>query len=242
MKTTLENNMIKDSEQLLGAFTQSPYKGAPRFPVKTYDNGFGPLWLLRDSIGIVGIVRAMTWEEAYEIAEDELFPKVSDEGQSSWLEEYGEEYYEDACWQEAYGFCPNGGFYEKDINGESLAPLTPELCEALNLHLKIKRPFCRVTKIEKEWTAEDLEAGESDSEPWVEEDSLELRDIIDKIKWAEPSCYPLSGDLSHVWATEAEQDFRTGNETETSWHLHKDATPREKRMWAWALRAANKKA
>ena len=37
------------------------------------DDGYGPLWILRNSMGIQGIVRAQTWEEAYEIAEDELF-------------------------------------------------------------------------------------------------------------------------------------------------------------------------
>lgn len=43
-------------------------------PIKTYDDGFGPLYILRDSMGIQGIIRAMSWEDAYSIAEDEMFP------------------------------------------------------------------------------------------------------------------------------------------------------------------------
>ena len=42
-------------------------------PIATYDDGFGPLWILRNSMGVQGIIRAQTWEEAYEIAEDEMF-------------------------------------------------------------------------------------------------------------------------------------------------------------------------
>lgn len=241
MKTTLENSMIQDNEQFLGAFTQMPYKGAQRFAQKTYDDGYGPLWLLRDSMGILGIVRARTWEDAYEIAEDEVFPKVSVEEQASWEKEYGEEFHESPLWQEAFGFCPNGGYYEKDLNGEYLELLTPELCEALNLHLLIKRTECRIVRIERDWTPEDLEAGESDSEPYIREEAFCLRDLVRELKRKTPSCFPLRGDLSHVWASDWEQDIRTGTQTETTIHLHKDATPREKRIWAWAFNAANKK-
>lgn len=35
-----------------------------------YDDGYGPLWISRNSIGINGIVRARTWEDAYGICED----------------------------------------------------------------------------------------------------------------------------------------------------------------------------
>ena len=38
-----------------------------------YDNGYGPLWIHRDSMGITGVVRARTWEDAYSICEDEFF-------------------------------------------------------------------------------------------------------------------------------------------------------------------------
>ena len=45
-------------------------------PVKYYDDGIGPLWLYRDASGLLGIVRAQKWEDAYEIVEDEFLPVV----------------------------------------------------------------------------------------------------------------------------------------------------------------------
>jgi hypothetical protein len=47
-------------------------------PIQTYDDGYGPLFILRDSMGVQGIIRARTWEDAYSIAEDEFFPEASD--------------------------------------------------------------------------------------------------------------------------------------------------------------------
>lgn len=44
--------------------------------VKYYDDGFGPLWIMRDTMGIVGIVRAQSFEDAYGIVEDEFLPVV----------------------------------------------------------------------------------------------------------------------------------------------------------------------
>lgn len=62
----MTNPLITDSQSLTSA--------ASRFgdPIPTYDDGFGPLWIHRDSMGITGIVRAQTWEDAYAICEDEF--------------------------------------------------------------------------------------------------------------------------------------------------------------------------
>ena len=46
--------------------------------ISTYDDGFGPLWISRNSIGINGIVRAQTWEDAYSICEDEFFAEAAE--------------------------------------------------------------------------------------------------------------------------------------------------------------------
>ena len=110
--------------------------------LKTYDDGFGPLWIHRDSMGILGISRAMTWEEAYEISEDEFFCRVTDEEKESFLEEFEcdtwEDLWEDGCFQEAIGHSPNNGMYHRDLNGESLDELTPELQKTLGLTLTFK--------------------------------------------------------------------------------------------------------
>jgi hypothetical protein len=73
--------LIKDGQQ---------FNGAKRgeYEIHTYDDGFGPLWISRNSIGINGIVRAQTWSDAYSICEDELFPEA-DETIDEIVKEYG---------------------------------------------------------------------------------------------------------------------------------------------------------
>lgn len=63
--------MIADTQSLNGAKTRFGHS------IPTYDDGFGPLWIHRDSMGISGIVRAQTWEDAYSICEDEFFPECN---------------------------------------------------------------------------------------------------------------------------------------------------------------------
>lgn len=71
MKDTKQ--LITDSQSLNGA---TYHRG--NFSIATYDDGFGPLWISRNSIGINGIVRAKTWENAYGICEDEFFPEATE--------------------------------------------------------------------------------------------------------------------------------------------------------------------
>jgi hypothetical protein len=74
---------MKDNQSLVSA----KYKGSDT-EIQTYDDGFGPLWISRNSIGINGIVRARTWEDAYSICEDEFFPEA-DETVDELVKEYG---------------------------------------------------------------------------------------------------------------------------------------------------------
>ena len=175
---------MKDTQRLVGAKT--------RFgnDIATYDDGYGPLWIHRDSMGISGIVRAKTWEDAYEICEDEFFPEADEtveeieaehatiylSGRELWEYEKGQlmekwkwedlseagrdavwrrhgkdvpflgHWSEHPCFQEAYGFRPNGpnardkhkhGIYAKDLNGDSLDLLTPEMIAELGIRLDI---------------------------------------------------------------------------------------------------------
>lgn len=63
-----QTNLITDEQSLVSAqFNHGT-------PIQTYDDGFGPLFILRDSMGVQGIIRAKSWEDAYSIAEDEMFP------------------------------------------------------------------------------------------------------------------------------------------------------------------------
>lgn len=128
-------NLINDSQSLKGAKTQYGHA------IKTYDDGYGPLFIHRDSMGISGIVRAQTWEDAYSICEDEFFPDAS-MTHDEMVKDFGEDYIDDAAWNESFGFRPNfngtSSLYEKDLNGDYLHKLTPELLEELQITLEIE--------------------------------------------------------------------------------------------------------
>ncbi len=191
MKTEQKTTVLTDDDSLLSA------RYDHGVPIPVYDDGYGPLWVLQAPLGIVGIVRAQTWEDAYSIAEDEFFPeceltleeiakeydflretrkiiKTADgverpaqltdyprellpDGRHSWefvrweTIETPEEgaWRENALFQEAYGFRPNGpndrdtikhGLYAKDLNGESLDLLTDKMLEDLGITLEIEKP------------------------------------------------------------------------------------------------------
>lgn len=174
--------LITDDQNLVSATS--------RFgsPIKVYDDSYGPLWIHRDSMGISGIVRARTWEDAYSICEDELFPDC-DLTMEEIVKEYGfkrehvkvirtadgierdaelsdypfdktgcsfvrwetretpdpEAWSENDLFCESYGFRPNGpnkvggnSIYSKDINGDVLECLTPELLSTLEITLQIE--------------------------------------------------------------------------------------------------------
>ena len=185
--------LIEDNQQFNGA----TYSGG-NYAIPTYDDGFGRLWISRNSIGINGIVRARTWHDAYEICEDEFFPEA-DETVEELQREYGfrreyrkvvrdtgvlvagdhtavgerfvrpsdynptlpvgmfvrwatistpdpEAWPDNELFQEAYGFRPSGrnakdtighGIYVKDLNGDYLDELTPELVSELGITLNI---------------------------------------------------------------------------------------------------------
>lgn len=75
--------LIQDNQRLIGAsYDPSGYA------IPIYDDGYGPLWISRNSIGINGIVRAKTWEDAYSICEDEFFLEA-DETIEQIIKEYG---------------------------------------------------------------------------------------------------------------------------------------------------------
>ena len=110
--------------------------------IRTYDDGFGPLWILRDSMGVQGIVRAATWEDAWGICEDEFMPDADPEDVAKFEADYGPDYEEkSAAWQENYGFRPNFngtcGIYQKDLNGEALDRLTENLAKELEITVTV---------------------------------------------------------------------------------------------------------
>ena len=83
MKTNTNSaSLIQDGQSLVAALSRFGHS------IPVYDDGFGPLYIHRDSMGISGIVRAQTWEDAYSICEDEFFPEA-DETLEELQKDYG---------------------------------------------------------------------------------------------------------------------------------------------------------
>lgn len=112
--------------------------------LQVYDDGSGPVWVHRNSIGISGVARATTWEDAYSICEDEFFPDC-EETEAELIAEFGQNYLDDPCFVEQYGFRNSTGgaggkrksiVYQKDLNGDSLDRLTDKLAAELRIVLE----------------------------------------------------------------------------------------------------------
>lgn len=71
----MAHDLIDDSEELVSAEIDHPNTS---ISIPIYDDGYGPLWICFRSLGhfagITAIIRARTWEDAYQILEDEFFP------------------------------------------------------------------------------------------------------------------------------------------------------------------------
>jgi hypothetical protein len=140
------NSLITDGQSLIGAVNRFGRS------LRVYDNGFGPIWIHRDSMGISGLVRAQTWQDAYAICEDEFFPSgdvdAADEmAEIQALPDGEEKDHLQACWDESFGYRGNGRtekdgsvsyVYAKNLNGDSLNVLTDDLAKQLEITISIE--------------------------------------------------------------------------------------------------------
>ncbi len=99
-------------------------------------------------MGLVGIVRAQSWEDAYSIVEDEFLHVVSND---QIYEAYGFDSQSDFDARdkanddtmdliEGYSYQSNStgsGIVEHDLNGEQLSPLTVEACENWKININV---------------------------------------------------------------------------------------------------------
>lgn len=142
----MKQELINDEQSLVSA------KFEHGTPIDIYDDGYGPLFIHRDSMGVSGIVRAQTWEDAYSICEDEFFPAGDEDAAEEMerieaMEDGDDKNHAQACWDEAYGYrgnsrrMPDGSassIYARDLIGDSMEQLTPELVERLGIVLRIE--------------------------------------------------------------------------------------------------------
>lgn len=141
MKQESLRQIAPDMGVELRSATLRTYPGSPGLDIATWDDGIGPLWIMRDSMGVVGIIRAQTWEDAFSCAVDELLP----DGEMP--PEQFEDAHEEACWEEANSW--RGGtpcnprlelpVASHDLNGEVLDALTPAFMRELGISIELKR-------------------------------------------------------------------------------------------------------
>jgi hypothetical protein len=59
------------------------------YPIPVWDEGFGSLWAVLDNVGVwamvIGIIRARNLYEAWQCAEDEIFPAPDEDDLKAWL-------------------------------------------------------------------------------------------------------------------------------------------------------------
>lgn len=107
-----------------------------RYPVRRfYDDGFGPVWIYQDAGGLLGIVRAQSWDDAWSIVEDEVLDDANeDDLRAATSDELPE-----GC-----GYRPNGmgsnpwnetPVYQEDLNGSELRLLTYDDMAELGIRL-----------------------------------------------------------------------------------------------------------
>jgi len=97
-----------------------------------WDESYGQLYAYVETLGIVGYVRAQTWESAYECVQDEI---MYDGDESDAIDGLTAEQIEQGELVEGYGFRSNGvpsnphrtsHLYAEDLNGSALTAVTDE--------------------------------------------------------------------------------------------------------------------
>ena len=108
--------------------------------IRFWDEGFGPLYVYRETLGVVGVVRAMSWHDAWECVVDEIMCDADPKDPDNHPDQYGN-LPEGIHWRGS-GVPSNEGLESpvaaEDLNGSSLDELTPELLSELELKIELE--------------------------------------------------------------------------------------------------------
>jgi hypothetical protein len=143
MTTTIRR--IKPSE-LSDEHTISKIMDGRFTKTETYcwDEGFGPLYAYVESLGILGYVRARTWEEAFLCAQDEI---MHDGEEADAIEGLTPEQIDNGDLNEGYGYRSSGEpsnpnrhshLYSEDLNGSALTEVTDQYAEDHGIEIYIE--------------------------------------------------------------------------------------------------------
>lgn len=109
--------------------------------LRWYDDGYGKLWVYGESIGARGVVRAPTWEAAWEVTINEIMDEAT---YAEMIDDCGltaeevQELEDGGELPEGYYHRDGGELSSWDLNGSSLDLLTPELAESLGLTVNVR--------------------------------------------------------------------------------------------------------
>ena len=124
--------LITDEQSLTGATVRG-------HALRVWDDGFGPLWVYRESLGAVGVVRAKTWEDAHSCVVDEIMGDA-DMSDPDNIPEADGNLPEGLHWRGS-GVPSNEGLESplasEDLNGSLLDRLTDELAEGLEIEVQL---------------------------------------------------------------------------------------------------------
>ena len=101
------------------------------YHLDTWDDGFGPLWVLVESLGPIGVIRAQTWGDAWSAAVDEILPDADPNDPDTYARSYDEsadpEDLAEGCHYRGSGIPSNpklrSPIAREDLNGCRLVPL-----------------------------------------------------------------------------------------------------------------------
>lgn len=133
--TFIRPSDISDDDTVL-AVDYRRHGGDWRTLLRMWDDGFGPMWIYSESLGVLGTVRARTWEDAHACVQSEIMdratwdevvsaidptdcPDRTPEGIHAWIEVHG--------MPDGYGYDDCGGIYSEDLNGSSLERMPDEV-------------------------------------------------------------------------------------------------------------------
>lgn len=154
MRKTISPSQVTDDHVFVAANS--------RFltPYQAYDDGYGKFWICRNSTGIVGIIRAVNWSTAYNIAEDVFFPAADEDARKA-MAEIGaatgsERRSLQTAFDENYGYrsnsltLPDGSrslIYSKDLNGDFVDPLTDAFATEAGITLEVEDRFVQISPL-----------------------------------------------------------------------------------------------
>lgn len=128
----MSTEKITDEQSLTGASVRG-------HKLRVWDDGFGDLWVYRESLGAVGVVRAQTWTEAYSCVVDEIMGDADIDDEDNQPDDDGN-LPEGLCWRGS-GVPSNEGLESplaaEDLNGSILERLTDALAEELEIKVVV---------------------------------------------------------------------------------------------------------